>query len=251
MTFWCDANMTIASHTLVTEVLDAHGGLDRWRSFSKVTARIVAGGFLWGMKGIPLDGASRSITSEFRRQWTRVEPFGHADWQMIYEPGRVVIATQAGQIMAQQDNPRETFANHAWETPWTPLQLAYFNGYAMWTYYNLPFLLGEPGIETTDIPPIAADGRELRGLRVRFPREVHSHSPEQGLYFDDRGLLRRQDYEVDVAGKARAGHLISEYVDVQGLLLPTRRRVFMRNEDGALDLDQMPVSIDLSDFQLS
>ena len=36
---------------------------------------------------------------------------------------RVVIETQTGEVIAQQDNPRETFAGHAWETPWTPLQL--------------------------------------------------------------------------------------------------------------------------------
>jgi hypothetical protein len=91
----------------------------------------------------------------------------------------------------------------------------------------------------------------LRGLRVRFPQDIHSHSSEQSLYFDDGGLLRRQDYQVDVAGRARAAHLISDYVDVQGLLLPTRRRVFMRSADGTLQLDRMPVSIDLSDFELS
>jgi hypothetical protein len=44
---------------------------------------------------------------------------------------RVVIETQAGEIIAEQENPRETFAGHAWETPWTPVQLGYFNGYAM------------------------------------------------------------------------------------------------------------------------
>jgi hypothetical protein len=91
----------------------------------------------------------------------------------------------------------------------------------------------------------------LRGLRVRFPPDVHSHSPEQHLYFDAAGLLRRHDYEVDIAGRGRAAHMVSDYVEVQGLLFPTRRRVFMRNDDGTLQLDQMPVSIDLSDFQLS
>ena len=109
--------MTTATHTLLTEVLDAHGGIDRWHQFSKVRSIVVSGGFLWGMKGIPLDDTPRAITSEFRRQWTRVEPFGQADWHMLYEPTRVVIETQAGEAVAQQDNPRETFAGHAWETP--------------------------------------------------------------------------------------------------------------------------------------
>jgi hypothetical protein len=246
-----ERDMTTATQTLLTEVLDAHGGMDRWHQFSKVRSSVVSGGFLWGMKGIALDDTPRSITSEFRRQRTRVEPFGQVDWHMLYEPARVVIESQAGEVVAQQDNPRTTFAGHAWETPWTPLQLAYFNGYAMWTYYNLPFLLGEPGIEVTEISSIADGGSMLRGLLVRFPQEIHSHSSEQSLYFDDGGLLRRQDYEVDVAGQARAAHLISDYVDVQGLLFPTRRRVVMRNADGTLQLDRMPVSIDLSDFELS
>src|SRR5688572_33172285 len=123
---------------------------------------------------------------------------------MIYRPDRVVIETQAGEIIAEQENPRETFAGHAWETPWTPVQLGYFNGYAMWTYYNLPFLLDEPVIKTTEIPSINQDGLVLKGLRVRFPENIHTHSTEQSLYFDESGLLRRQDYEVDVAGKNRA-----------------------------------------------
>jgi hypothetical protein len=243
--------MTTATRTFLQEVLDAHGGVDRWHRFSKVRSRVVSGGFLWSMKGIPLDDTPRAITSELRRQWTRVEPFGQADWHMLYEPHRVVIETQAGDVIAKQDDPRETFAGHTWETPWTPLQLAYFNGYAMWTYYNLPFLLEEPRIEATEIPSIADGGSMLRGLRVRFPMEIHSHSSEQSLYFDDRGLLRRQDYEVEIAGRGRAAHLISDYVDVEGLLFPTRRRVYLRGADGTLQLDRMPVSIDLSDFELS
>jgi hypothetical protein len=34
--------------------------------------------------------------------------------------------------------PQASFAGHALETPWTEPQLAYFAGYAMWTYLNLP-----------------------------------------------------------------------------------------------------------------
>ena len=71
------------------------------------------------------------------------------------------------------------------------------------------------------------------------------------LYFDDEGLLRRHDYRVDVAGSTLAAHLVSDYVEVQGLRLPTRRRVFMRNGDGTLAADRVLVSVDLSDFELT
>jgi hypothetical protein len=243
--------MTTAARTLLGEVLEAHGGMDRWRTFTQVTAKVVTGGFLWGMKGIDIGSASRRMTSDFRRQRTRTEPFGDPEWHMTYRPDRVVIATQAGETIAEQQHPRETFAGHLWETAWSPLQLGYFNGYAMWTYYNLPFLLGEPDVETAEIASIEMDGRPFRGLRARFGSDIHTHCREQNLYFDDQGLLRRQDYQVDVAGGTRAAHLVSDYVEVQGLWFPTRRRVFMRNEDGTFQSERLVVSVDLSEVELS
>ena len=243
--------MTTVLESFVTDVLAAHGGLERWRTFDSVAAQVIAGGLLWPMKGMDIGPAPRTITGEFRRQRVHLEPFGDPDWHMTYTPQRIAIETRAGSLVAEQQNPRETFAGHAWETPWSPLQLAYFNGYAMWTYYNLPFVLAEPGFEIIELPPITQDDVTLRGLRVLFPKHIHTHCAEQSVYFDADGLLRRQDYEVDIAGQVRAAHLISEYVDVQGLKLATKRRVFMRNQDGTLQLDQMIVSIDLSDFRLS
>ena len=66
--------ITTQTNSLVTDVLAAHGGLERWRRFRTVTATVITGGFLWAMKGIPIEDAPRSMTSEFRRQWTRTEP---------------------------------------------------------------------------------------------------------------------------------------------------------------------------------
>ena len=31
--------------------MDAHGGLDRWRQMKTVSARLLQGGVLWGLKG--------------------------------------------------------------------------------------------------------------------------------------------------------------------------------------------------------
>jgi hypothetical protein len=243
--------MTTAARALLAESLAAHGGIERWRSLTQVTAKVVTGGFLWGMKGMDIDSTPRDMTSTFKSQSTRTAPFGDPDWHMTYRPDCVLIATQTGETVARQEHPRETFAGHVWETPWSPLQLGYFNGYAMWTYYNLPFLLGEPGVETTGIASVDMDGRPLRGLRAQFPSSIHTHSAEQNLYFDDEGLLRRHDYRVDVAGGTRAAHLISDYIEVQGLRIPTKRRVFMRNEDGTFQSERTLVSVDLSDVQVS
>lgn len=75
--------------------------------------QVVSGGYLWALKGIALDSAPRRMTSDFRRQRTRTEPFGDPDWHMTYQPDRVAIETAAGDIVAEQLAPRETFAGHA------------------------------------------------------------------------------------------------------------------------------------------
>ena len=54
--------------------------------------------------------------------------------------------------------PRESFKGHAVDTPWTRLQLAYFVGYAMWTYLNTPFLFALDGVKMEEIEPWRENG---------------------------------------------------------------------------------------------
>ena len=61
-------------------------------------------------------------------------------------------------------------------TVWDPLHLAYFTGYAMWTYLTTPFFTAMPGFEVTEISPWQEGGESWRGLRARFPNEIASHS---------------------------------------------------------------------------
>ncbi len=93
-----------------------------------------------------------------------------------------------GKLIAERDEGREAFGDHGFDTRWDPLNLAYFNGYAMWTYHALPFLIGEPHYELEAIAPVLLEGRELRGLLVRFPENIHTHTREQRLYFGEDGL---------------------------------------------------------------
>ena len=40
---------------LLTEVIDAHGGMDRWNSYTEVSASIVSGGGFFALKGLIQD----------------------------------------------------------------------------------------------------------------------------------------------------------------------------------------------------
>lgn len=236
-------------NTLLQDVTDAHGGLERWRRFQGIASTIVTGGGLWDLKRVKLLRTPRRVTSEFRHQWTRESPFGESGLTMTWTPQHVEIADSKGVILEQRDNSRDAF-DRSFDGRWDQLNLAYFNGYAMWTYHAVPWVLAEPGYEVREIAPIAHEGDILRGLAIRFPESVHSHTHEQRFYFGKDGLLRRHDYEVDVWADMPAAHFVSDYVDVNGLKYPTRRSVFARKADGTPDLDLNAVTIALSNYTL-
>ena len=126
---------------LLDAVLAAHGGLDRWRQFSAMDATIVGGGKLWEIKGQPQDPTPRRMTVALQREWASVQPFGAADQKTDFTPERIAIEKLDGRVVAERVDPRESFAGHELTTPWDPLQRAYFNGYALWTYLTTPFLM--------------------------------------------------------------------------------------------------------------
>lgn len=83
--------------------------------------------------------------------------------------------------------------------PWDPLNRAYFNGYALWSYLTMPFLFTLPGVRVEELAPWEEGGQHWRRLRVHFPVSVATHCTVQDFYFGADFLLRRHDYQVDVS----------------------------------------------------
>jgi hypothetical protein len=97
-----------------------------------------------------------------------------------------------------------------------------------------------------------AEGDELwRGLRATFPPDITSHSTQQDFYFGPDRLLRRHDYHVDIAGGFAAAQYVYDTMEVDGILLPTKRRAFRRDAEDRPILDQTMVSIDISNIRFS
>lgn len=231
--------------------IDAHGGLQRWRQFRRLKADLAQGGALWPLKGQPQTLERTTVTVDLRQEWASHAPFGASGRRSRFEPGRVVLEAEDGTVLEELRDPRGSFAGHTLQTPWTELQLAYFAGCAMWTYLNTPFLLAWPGVETEEIEPWRTSKGLWRRLAVRFPADIATHSAVQTLYFDADGLLKRHDYDVEIAGNTPGAHLVDDYVDVSGIKFPTRRRIFARQPDGGFSEEPLVVSIDLSNIRLS
>lgn len=236
---------------LLQQVLDAHGGLDRWNRLERVSADLEVGGVLWALKGQSAFAGASRVTVDLHRQRTSHAPFLAAGQRSTMEADRVSIETADGRTLAERDDPRASFAGHSLETPWDATQLAYFTGYAMWTYLTAPFCFAADGFEVSEIAPWIEDGEPWRRLRVRFPPWIATHCREQTFYYDRGGLLCRHDYDVDVAGGSMAAHYVHGYQAFDGIQVPTRRRVFVRDEGGHWAPEPLVVSIDLGAVEFS
>ena len=160
----------------------------------------------------------------------------------------MAIETVTGDVVEVLDRPRASFAGHALESQWTTLQLSYFVGTAMWTYLSQPFTFALPGFETTELDPWQEAGEEWRRLHVVWPSYLATHSPEQTLYFGSDGLIRRHDYDVDIQGGTGGAHFMSNYMQVAGIMIPTKHRIFPRGPKSEALSEPLLVSIDLSEI---
>jgi hypothetical protein len=235
---------------LLDVAIKAHGGLDRWNKVTSVRFGASITGAIWYLKQKP--DVLKNIVMNVETNAERVETgFVGQDNRSTFEPDRVVIEQRDGTLVEARDDPEASFEGQLPDTPWDDVQVAYFSGEALWTYMNTPFLYHRDDFGTEEIAPIEVDGETWRRLKVTFPDTVKSHTREQISCFGPDGLLRRHDYTVDILGGGTGLNYATGYQDIDGIIVPTKRRVYAYEGDYQLVKDPLLVSIDLSDVTLA
>ena len=231
---------------LLALAIHSHGGQARWDSIRAVTAELSIGGMLWEIKGRRGILRDARYEADVHIQRAILGRFTAPDRRVRFTRDRLVLQTDAGTVIETRDNPRSAFVGHTQESSWDDLHVAYFSGYSLWTYLTQPFLYAYQGFEATEISPWEEGGEVWRRLEVTFPSYIASHTRRQVSYFGPDGLIRRHDYTVDVLGGAAGAHYISGYQEVDGIVVPTRRRVFAMDRNNQPALDALLVSIDVT-----
>jgi hypothetical protein len=232
---------------ILSTIIEAHGGLARWRSYSKVEVNAVTGGGLFPLKGLMPDPSTRAMTVWLHEERASVKPFGAPDQRTNFTPDHLAIEKLNGTTVSEWHEPRSQFIGHGLSSAWGPVHRAYFNGYAMWTYLTTPFLLVYEGVQVEEEEPWVENERETwRVIRAFFPGTIATHCPVQRFYFGEDGLLRRHDYNVDVAGSFAAAQMVGDYIEAGGIKLPSKRRAFAMGPDRRPVGDLLMVTIDLS-----
>ena len=81
-----------------------------------------------------------------------------------------------------------------------------------------------------------------------FPEDYATHTRTQYSYFGEDGLRRRHLSRVGILGSAQGANYAYDYRTIEGIKLPTRRRVFGYKDDLQKVPEPALVSIDLSDI---
>ena len=230
---------------LLEFAVEAHGGLSRWRELTSITARLSLGGSVLattGWEGVLEDVA---ITIDTRVERASLAPFTGSDRRGIFMADRVAIETDRGELLHERFDPRLGFKDHSVEVAWDALQAAYFIGCSLWTALTVPFLLTKPGFQIEELEPWAEDGETWRRLRAVFPARIGTHNPDQVFYFGPDGLLRRHDYDLDLACNIAVADYTDEHQVFGGISFPTLRRAVGREPDGTCVPDPALVTIDI------
>jgi hypothetical protein len=211
---------------IVREVIEAHGGMDRWSGLDALDAEISASGFLFTTKRRPVLNHVRV------RAATREPRFTFFDFPLqgqtaeLFGNNEVQVRDRGGTILARRNNPRAAFTGLRRQFVWDDLDFIYFAGYATWNYLTTPFLLARKGFEIETLEPLPGALSQFTRLQVIFPEDIPTHSRRQVFYIDEQRLLRRLDYTAEVVGMwAHAAHLCEDFRTFGGITAPTRRRV--------------------------
>jgi hypothetical protein len=214
-------------HTIIKDVIDAHGGSALWNSLEALEAEISAWGLLFTIKRQPVLKHIRVRAS------TREPHFAFLDFPQLGQTSELIgndevrIIDSDARVVARRLQPRSAFQGIRRKFYWDKLDFIYFAGYATWNYLTTPFLFLRKGFQFEVLPPLPGVHPTMTRLRVTFPVDIPTHCLTQIFYFDECLYLKRLDYTAEVVGKwARAAHLCLNYRTFDGLKAPTKRRVY-------------------------
>jgi hypothetical protein len=211
---------------LLQLAIERHGGSALWRRLRSVVIEVHdLGGPLPVAKGLGRT-FPQPRTVEIFAPTRRVE---FKDYPVpgntgAYDRGAVGIVDGASARDAAQlhQGYRSTFSGLRKLRRWSPLDGIYFFGYALSTYFSVPFILPQLDHEVRE----RSDGFVVR---ARFPPSFDTHNETQSFFFDATGLLLRHDYAAEVVGPAAWGaHFTSDYQNMENFMVARKRDVRYR-----------------------
>jgi hypothetical protein len=115
--------MEASLNELLAKIIDAHGGMDRWKAYKKVDVTIVSGGGFFALKGMIEDPDPRGMKVWLHEDRASLLPYGAPYQRWVFTPEKIIIEKVDGTLIAERRSPKDSFAGHQMNTPWDPLHI--------------------------------------------------------------------------------------------------------------------------------
>lgn len=192
---------------VIERVVDAHGGLIRWRAVMQSHIDLSSKGLAFATKGQPCALHHVQATLTVTQQQVQLTGTTPRPWSAAFADPNALADAVA----------RLRTGSRRWY--WRIDDIAAFAATALCTYIAFPLLLVESDVRTEIRPPSHAhpDGDRID---VEFPRRITTHCSRQTIHVDQDGLIRRHDYTATAFGQwVRAAQLLDGYKSFDGLLV--------------------------------
>ena len=85
---------------LLSRVIEAHGGMDRWNGYDKVESTIVSGGGFFPLKALLQDSNPRRMTVWLHEERSSVLPYGASDQRTMFtQTGSLLRSSMAHSLL--------------------------------------------------------------------------------------------------------------------------------------------------------
>lgn len=220
--------------SLLQRISDAHGGFNRWQQVESVRLNINIFGpiLMTRFKSPWLPNIAANIFTD--KPYVSFYDFPETGMTSIFDGFDVYIYNANDKIISERNFRHDLSLITKPRLRWDHEDLVYFLGYALWNYICSPFIFNSAQfncIEGEDW--VKKDGSRLNTLNVRFPSSIPCHSREQTFYYNQQGLLERNDYSTNMFSPlVRGTQYCSAHKSVDGFIFPTKRSVFPRLWNG-------------------
>jgi len=224
----------MVTNDLINRICNAHGGIERWQMVESIQIQMDIFGpiLLTKFKSPWLPNINANIFTD--KPYVSIHDFPEEGHTGIFDGFDVYIFNANDKIYCERNYSNCDELKTKPRLHWDHLDLIYFLGYALWNYNCSPYIFRNKGFECHQGEDfLDNDGNVLSTLNVRYPRNIPTHCNQQVFYFDQKGLLKRQDYTADVISPLASGsHIFEDHKTFDGLVFPTHRRVFPRLWNG-------------------
>jgi hypothetical protein len=219
---------------LLTQIYDAHGGLERWRQVESIQININIFGpiLITRFKSPWLSNITATIFTE--KPYVSLHNFPEQGLTSIFDGYDAYIYDANDQITAERHFKNPSTLHNKPRLHWDHLDLVHSLGFGLWNTICSPFLLDHQNIETIQGDDLVDNqGRRLLTLNIHLPASIPCQSQHQVYYFNAQGLLERNDYQNSTFCPLAMGtHIYQQHRNVDGLIFATRRKVFPRLWNG-------------------